>query len=627
MERRLDIQGLRGVAVIAVILYHFGIPPISGGFVGVDIFFVISGYLMTGIILTQVEEGRWAYGSFFLRRIRRLFPALFVTAAAVFAVGVVVFAAFDLERLAQVSILAPLGLSNIFFWAEAGYFDSEAIRKPLLHTWSLAVEIQFYLVWPFVILLGARMGRLGLALLITAVGVVSCLAGLWAMRADPTGAFFMMPLRGYEFCIGGLAYLGQGMVPRNAALRQALYAGSLAVLVAVFLIYSKLTTFPGLATLPVIFATAVLLWIGTGASLSKIVSNKPLCVLGDVSYSAYLVHWPVVVFAAYLMQDPATPLQTAGLLGIVALATAALFYGVEQPLRRGTNMVWGAWRASALVVIVAMALPLHAWAKGGWPGRGPEALYSLNTLDMWAMEKSLWPYFVKLQQQQDYATDKPNVLIIGDSQAADYVNVLQALEAETQVDLITRPIHTTCNIPYLEGEMLETFLTKDNPLSIKDPNLQSDCPRMMTEAVTGPAWDNADVVILAFAWRDTSLPVMPASFAQLAARTDAPIYAVGNKTLNGSPVQLANQLGTTEGLGNFAYENIRHWTPPTNALIAEQDTVELIDILSMFCAKGDCHMLNADGRPLMWDETHFSEWGARFVADRGGRDRLMPFVN
>ena len=626
MERRLDIQGLRGVAVIAVILYHFGISPISGGFVGVDIFFVISGYLMTGIILTQVEEGHWAYGRFFLRRIRRLFPALFVTAAAVFLVGVMIFAAFDLERLAAVSILAPLGLSNIFFWAEAGYFDSEAIRKPLLHTWSLAVEIQFYLVWPFVILLGARMGRLGLTLLITAVGIVSCLAGLWTMRADPTTAFFMMPLRGYEFCIGGLAYLGQSMVPRNPILRQGLYAASLVTLGAVFLIYSKLTTFPGLATLPVIFATAVLLWIGTGTSLSKIVSNRVLCVLGDVSYSAYLVHWPVVVFAAYLMRDPATPIQTAGLLLIVVLATAVLFYGVEQPLRRGNNLIWSGWRASVVVVIVSMALPLHAWAKGGWPARGPEALYSLNTLDMWAMEKALWPYFIKLEQQQDYSTDKPNVLIIGDSQAADYVNVLQALDAEAHIDMITRAIDTACNIIYLEGEILETFMTKDNPFSLKDPNLQTLCPQMMQRAVTGPAWDNADVVVLAVVWRDTSLPVMVAAFEQLAARTDAPIYVVGNKMLNSHPVQLANQLGTTEGLGDYAYQNIRPWNIPTTALIAEHEGVELIDILSMFCTKDDCHMLNAEGRPLMWDSTHFSEWGARFVAERGGRDLLMPFV-
>lgn len=636
MDRRLDIQGLRGVAVIAVILYHFSIPPMSGGFVGVDIFFVISGYLMTGIILTHVEKGDWSYSAFFMRRVRRLFPALFLTAAIVFAVGVLIFAAFDLERLAQVSLLAPLGLSNIFFWAEAGYFDSEAIRKPLLHTWSLAVEIQFYVIWPFVILLGARMGRRGLAVLITLIGTISAWAGLVAMGTEPsqavwfmepTGAFFMMPLRGYEFCIGGLAYLSKGVVPQNVVLRQGLYGVALICLAATFVMYSKLTPFPGVATFPVIVATAVLLWIGPSTALSKIVSNKPLCVLGDVSYSAYLAHWPVVVFAGYLMSDPATPLQTVGLLTIVALATVTLFYGVEQPLRRGDSLVWGKWRVSVLAVIVMMTLPLHAWVKDGWPGRGPEALYSLNTLDMWAMEKSLWPYFNELQRQQDYVSEKPNVLVIGDSQAADYVNVLQALGAEDDVDIITRTIFTTCNIPYLEGDRLETFLTKDNTFSIKEPNLQKECPRLMREAVTGPAWDNADVVVLAFAWRDTSLKVMADSFAQLAARTDAQIYAVGNKTLKASPVQLANQLGTTEGLGDFAYENIRHWTPPTNAFIEQNETVEMIDILSLFCVKDDCRVLNDEGRPLMWDETHFSEWGVRFVAERGGREHLMPFLN
>lgn len=627
MDRRLDIQGLRGVAVIAVILYHFGIPPISGGFVGVDVFFVISGYLMTGIILTQAEAGTWGYGAFFLRRIRRLFPALFATAAAVFAVGVLVFAAFDLERLAAVSVLVPLGLSNIFFWAEAGYFDSEAIRKPLLHTWSLAVEIQFYLVWPFVILLGARFGRLGLGVLIMLVAMASFGAGLWMMRTDPTGAFFMMPLRGYEFALGGLTYLIQRHIPRHKVLTQGLYGGALAALILVLVSYSKVTPFPGWTTLPVIVATAVLLWIGPAASLSRIVSNKPLSVLGDISYSAYLVHWPVVVFAQYLMAREASPLETTSLLVVVALATAALFYGVEQPLRHSANVVWRHWRVSTLVAMLALALPMYAWVKNGWPGRSPDALYSLNTLDMQAMEKSLWPYFASLQVKQDYTQDKTNVLVIGDSQAADYVNVLAALDAETDVDLITRNVFTTCNIPYLEGDRLKVFLETQNPYSIKDPNLLTQCPQQMETVVSGAAWNNADAVVLAYAWRDVSMTVMATSFAQLAARTDAPLYAVGNKTLNGSPVQLANQLGTTEGLGAYGYKNIRHWTPPTNVVIAEDENVTLIDILSMFCTKDDCHMLNADGRPLLWDETHFSEWGARFVADRGGRAKLMPFAN
>lgn len=631
MDRRLDIQGLRGVAVIAVILFHFDIPPISGGFIGVDIFFVISGYLMTGIILGRVQEGSFAYGDFFVRRIRRLFPALFATSVAVFIAGFALFAAFDFERLSAVSILAPLGLSNFYFWAEAGYFDSDAIRKPLLHTWSLAVEIQFYVIWPVLMVLGARMGRLGLVLLIGAVAVLSCLAGLWAMGASPVSAFFLMPLRGYEFCLGGFAFLGQAYVPKAALLRHGLYALALVVLAVCFVAYDKLTPFPGVAALPVVLASAVLLWVGTASALSKVVSNRVLCALGDVSYSAYLVHWPVVVFGFYVLQRPPEPAETAGLLVLVALGTAALFFGVEQPLRRGTHVFWTAWRASIAVVVLAFALPVHAWSTGGWPGRGPDALYSLNTLDMKAMEQFLWPYFQELQRQQDYADDpqnaRPNVLVIGDSQAADYLNVLAALDADKTVDLITRDVWTSCNIPYLEGDMLKDFLENDNPYSIKDPVLLTKCPEMMGLATSGPAFETADAIVLAYAWRDVSLPVMAASFRQLAARTDAQIYAVSNKTLNGSPVQFANQLGTTEGLGDYAYENIRDWTPPTNAVIAAEPDVEMIDILSMFCAQGDCHMLNDEGRPLLWDETHFSEWGVEFVAAKGGRAELMPFAN
>ncbi|NUH63728.1 acyltransferase [Sulfitobacter sp. S0837] len=630
MDRRLDIQGLRGIAVIAVILFHFDIPPISGGFIGVDIFFVISGYLMTGIILGQIQDGRFAYRDFCIRRIKRLFPALFATAVGVFLAGLTLFAAFDFERLSAVSILAPLGLSNFYFWAEAGYFDADAIRKPLLHTWSLAVEIQFYLIWPVLMVLGARLGRLGPVLLIVAVAILSCFASLWFMGVSPVSAFFLMPLRGYEFCLGGMAFLGQPYVPRSALLKHSLYALALAVVVVCFVAYNKLTPFPGVAALPVVLATGVLLWVGTASFLSKAVSNRVLCALGDVSYSAYLVHWPIVVFGFYILQRPPEPAETAGLLALVALGTAALFFIVEQPLRRGTHVFLTAWRASIAVVMVAFALPLHAWGTGGWPGRGPDALYSLNTLDMEAMEKFLWPYFLNLQRQQDYADDpqniRPNVLIIGDSQAADYVNVLAALDAEKTVDLITRSVWTTCNIPYLAGGMLKTFLEEDNPYSIKDPNLLTKCPEMMDLATSGPAFEKADAIVLAFAWRDVSLAVMSASFQQLAARTDAQIYAVSNKTFKRSPVQLANQLGTTQGLSGYAYKNIRSWTPPTNAVIAAEPEVEMIDILSMLCAQNACHMLNDKGRPLLWDETHFTQWGVEFVADKGGQAGLMPFV-
>lgn len=631
MDKRLDIQALRGIAVLVVILYHFDIPPFSGGFVGVDIFFVISGYLMTGIILSQAaneDDGQvgFSYSTFFMRRLRRLFPMLLATTAAVFLCGVVLFAAFDMERLAIVSMLAPLGLSNIFFWAEAGYFDVEAIRKPLLHTWSLAVEIQFYLIWPAIVLLGAKAGRRALVWLIICLAVLSFSGGLAAMRIDPVAAFYMMPLRGYEFCFGGLAYLGQAKLPRAALLKHLLYFSALVALFVAFVFYDKLTTFPGLTPLPVVTATALLLWIGDKSFLSKLTSNKPLQTVGDMSYAAYLVHWPVVVFSHYLLQRTPSATETVGLLVLVAAGTVALYHGVEQPLRNSSNRVWTSWRRSLAVLALIFILPLSAWMSGGWPARGASALYSLNTLDKSEMAKTLWPYFEDLQQRQEYTTEKPNLLIIGDSQAADYVNVLRALDAEKYVDIITRVVFTTCNIPYLDDTDLQWFLKEANPYSMKDPNLLETCPRLMEAAVGGAAWANADAVVLAFAWRDVSMPVMPLSFAQLAARTDASIYAVGNKTLQSSPIELANRLGTTEGLGDYAYNHIRSWTPLTNAIIAQEKTVHLIDILSLFCQKGDCRVLDDEGRPLLWDETHLSRWGNRFVAEKGGPETLMPFV-
>jgi len=151
-QRRLDLDVLRCVAVVSVLLYHFDVSPVSGGFVGVDIFFVISGYLITGLIVDHLSKGQFSLGSFLLRRLRRLVPALLTTAAITYLVGMSLFFAQDFGRLGLSTLSTVFGVSNIFFWMESGYFDIDSFRKPLLHTWSLSVEMQFYLIWPLILI-------------------------------------------------------------------------------------------------------------------------------------------------------------------------------------------------------------------------------------------------------------------------------------------------------------------------------------------------------------------------------------------------------------------------------------------------------------------------------------------
>ncbi|MCF6274706.1 MAG: acyltransferase, partial [Robiginitomaculum sp.] len=203
IKYRPDIDGLRAVAVLAVVFYHFKIPPFSGGFVGVDIFFVISGYLITKLVMGQTKDGTFSFKIFYLRRIRRLFPALFVTLVGTLAAAAILFSPEQMARLGKVSFFALISLSNIVFWREAGYFDTDAATKPLLHTWSLGVEEQFYLVWPALIFLCVLyLKRAHILAVLTALIVVGLLAAAYVLKKDVDAAFYLTPFRMSEFGIG-----------------------------------------------------------------------------------------------------------------------------------------------------------------------------------------------------------------------------------------------------------------------------------------------------------------------------------------------------------------------------------------------------------------------------------------
>ncbi len=196
---------MRAVAVLSVIFFHFGFQKFSGGFTGVDVFFVISGYLITNNIVSDIEKGTFTFSNFYLRRVRRLFPALFVTILLTFAYGFFVFPGSLLEPLAKSVVASVLSVSNILFWSEAGYFDADAELKPLLHTWSLSVEEQFYFVWPALLVFLSQMRRVWI---VPAFAVIAGAISLWAAQqwlvSDPSGAFFLAPFRITEFAVGAL---------------------------------------------------------------------------------------------------------------------------------------------------------------------------------------------------------------------------------------------------------------------------------------------------------------------------------------------------------------------------------------------------------------------------------------
>ncbi|HHB81632.1 MAG TPA: acyltransferase, partial [Aliiroseovarius sp.] len=291
---RPDIDGLRALAVLSVVLYHFGIPGLKGGFVGVDIFFVISGFLIGGLLWRELEDtGHIRLAAFFARRIKRLAPAFVAMAIATAAVGFIVLLPFEFREFGKSLIAATVYLSNVHFFREAGYFDTGAEDKILLHTWSLAVEEQFYIALPLVMLLFAR--RLGvLRAMLWALFLASFIASLWVLPRSQPAAFYLFPFRAWELLAGVLLALEAHRRSFDFTAPGWVGAAGLAAVVAGITLIPAGNQFPGLwAVLPVLGAALLIASGRRRTTLSKLMSHPVAVGIGLISYSLYLWHWPV----------------------------------------------------------------------------------------------------------------------------------------------------------------------------------------------------------------------------------------------------------------------------------------------------------------------------------------------
>lgn len=367
---RADIDGLRAVAVLAVVLFHAWPAVLPGGFIGVDVFFVISGYLITGIILGGLAQGRFRFSDFYARRIRRIFPALAVVLTATYVAGWFLLFADDYQNLSRHLMAAVLFVSNFLLRGESGYFDEAADRKPLQHLWSLGIEEQFYLLWPALLVTAWRL-RLKPLHLTSAIVVLSFVYNVYSVRIDPAATFYSPSTRFWELLLGGvLAAAHQGPRMARSALADNLlsFAGvGLIVTGLVWLNGSRL--FPGLwALLPSVGALLVIV-AGPRAWFNRAVLSAPVMVgIGLISYPLYLWHWPLLSFARIATGETPSHLVRAGLV-LASVGLAWLTYqAIEKPVRFGRRrslMVPGL--CAAMVAILGVAVVTYR--ADGWLDR------------------------------------------------------------------------------------------------------------------------------------------------------------------------------------------------------------------------------------------------------------------
>ena len=459
---RPDIDGLRAIAVLSVVLFH-GFPQLfSGGFIGVDVFFVLSGYLISRIIFEQLNHGTFNFFDFYARRIKRIFPALLIVLVATYVFGWFVLLADEYGQLGQQIAAGAAFVSNFVLWSEAGYFDNSAHTKPLLHLWSLGIEEQFYIVWPL-LLWGASKLRVSLFVLTVFLAALSFYLNLTGIKSDAVATFYSPQTRVWELLLGsclawcavykkeGLAdlamWFGKLGARNSTAVDQAhlrtRVANVLSSIGFILLIYGLIRInrdlqFPGKwALIPVlgtvcIVAAGPLAWLNT-----KILSNKVLVWFGLISYPLYLWHWPLLSFAWIVEAAPPNIATRMGLI-LLSIALAWLTYRlIEHPIRFGKH---GGLKVSVLVALMLMlgGVGLGTFVERGFPSRKNVQLAdALYTSEAHQIEANLVASYRNYLGGEPSQSTKPVVLIIGDSYNPNWSVGLSTVIDIKQYDIVS----------------------------------------------------------------------------------------------------------------------------------------------------------------------------------------------
>jgi peptidoglycan/LPS O-acetylase OafA/YrhL len=635
LKYRPEIDGLRALAILPVVFFHYHLPFFTGGFVGVDVFFVISGYLITSLIAGEMAEGRFSITQFYERRIRRIFPALFVM--LFFATLTAYFVLFpaDLLRYAK-SLLATAGFaSNFEFWREAGYFDVASDQKPLLHLWSIAVEEQFYLLFPAFLLLLGR-GARGRTAGIAAVLVLSFGLSVWAVTHDRDAAFYLLPARAWELMLGAVLAVGAVPSQRNALLRECIAAAGLVLMAAAIFGLRPDMPFPGaLALLPCVGAALVIYGTeGGGTALGATLSVRPLVFIGLISYSLYLWHWPLYVFSRYVLFRDLSPSETGVLIAAsVVLATLSWRF-VERPFRRPVARI-RLFPTAATAMAVALGAGSISASTDGLPQRLPVRLQRIlaEQDDHEPRIDRCFPLTARDVEEGRPCTvgassNRPSFLLWGDSHADAIIPPIDRIAKEAGrsgifaggascVPLIgvTTPV-SSCR-PF--NDAVEKLALSPH---ISDVILEARWAKYADGATYGDE-PHGHVVLRDDALTGTPPPDNHAVFARGLERTVRALILAGKKVVLVAsvpevgwpvPAVLARQAMAHDDVGKMkvsfrAYLQRQSFVLATFARMHQLYGVTVIYPHEILCATGTC-AVSLDGVPLYRDEHHLSVFGA-----------------
>jgi peptidoglycan/LPS O-acetylase OafA/YrhL len=629
---RPDIDGLRAIAVAGVLCSHFGIRHLTGGYAGVDVFFVISGYLITQLILSEINAGNFSFRAFYIRRARRLFPALFFTLLTSLLAAAVLFAPERMRDFGLSLVAAALSFSNVLFWSQRGYFDAASTLKPLLHTWSLSVEEQFYMVWPLALLVLSRRG-MSIPLALLAVFVVS-LAANYAWQDHTSSIFYLLPFRAFEFAIGGaVVFLQRRSLSGNLA-HEAMLTAGLGMIVLSYVVFTAATPFPSFPALVPCVGTALAI-LGGSARFSGLLLRNPVSVaVGVRSYSLYLAHWPIIVFYEYSVSEPMDARASWALIALTLVIASAMYSTIERPfrVRQGDTFRYMpvTFVPTALsLTVVMVAANLNAWSSNGWIWRlGDRAALFQNLGDgKTAFSESIYGGSGCGNRCDTNPGQPVAIYVIGDSHAQQYY---RGFEAEFP-SLNTRTIQFS-SCPFFSYEFTRDF--SDNA----EPKLYDDGCRAARREVFREIKGTSATVIISQFW--VNFPLISEATGQKFLAGDlkealaftARQLVILKHELGIEKLFIVGSVPTMIGWDNPLDCLARPITSPPNCIDAPlrdatisgrsgindtlmSETRGALDFLNPFeslCDDVSCKMVVA-GKPVYCDPTHLSVWGSQIV--------------
>jgi peptidoglycan/LPS O-acetylase OafA/YrhL len=603
-----------------VLAYHIGTRVLNGGFIGVDIFFVISGYLITKILLKELNEGRFSISAFYVRRVRRIAPALIAVLLVTTAVAYFILLPSELKDYARSLLAAVFSVSNFYFWSQSGYFDGLSLSKPLLHTWSLAVEEQFYVFFPILLAIVFRRNRNWITPTLVILAFCSFVASVWAVMYYPSLAFYWPVTRTWELMCGSCLAIGAVPAIRSAAGRNTASLAGLALICFAGMRYTSATPFPGVAALAPCIGTVLIIAAGThGTTLvNRALALRPVVFIGLISYSLYLWHWPVVVFQA--MGEGfggfSSPVRKC-LMAATALLLGTLSWRfVERPFRVGDKRTPN--RKVFQVAALCAAVPVFAACVflfgGGLKSRFPSRSIAVATYLENPEAGDRWHYrigscFITSKnsfKDFDQATclrmnpAVPNYLIFGDSHAAhlDY-----GLSTTFPNENFLQATASGC-MPFIEQ-------AKSN---------RSDCVKLVDFVLKDylPA-SHLKAVLIGGNWADKDMAELGQTLAYIKSLGIQPIL-FGPVVQYDSPLPRLLAISIKKSDRTLAE---RHELPTSKALDIKMAglaknvwDVKYISYFDTLCTGSDCVEYAAPDVPLQGDVAHFTAPGSVLFAEK-----------